>query len=626
MDFTGLAQASVVLLAVAGAVFLLLRFFIRPRPPRVEVSSLVLWKMAAEGRVTRRLKEVLAVVAQVIALVLLAFALGQVLWGGSEGEIEELPAEVVLDTVHVVDTSLSMAARSPTGSRLAAVKQEIRAASAELRPGERLAVIDAGSPPRVVVPLSDDSRRIRASLRSLIPRPGGQNLESALEVAGALRDLRTTRSRVVVHSDDPIADTLDPDPALAIDPVGPPAQNLAIESFGLSSNAGLPAEHEAYVRVRNHGAVGASALLTVETPEAVLGRDTLRLEAGRTLERAYRFSPRSDPRIEVHLREIVFDDQSEDALELDNVGYVLVEPLSAPRVVLVSSGNRFLEAALRLIPGIRLDLLSPGDFSSSAVRGADLVFYDRVAPVDAPKGNAFYIAPAGPGSPAPVLGTIDKPALSSWNLLHPVLRDLHLDALQVATSTHYELGADDVVLIRGPDGVSCFAREHADGSRVIVWGFDFGSSDLPLRLAFPRLIFNSLLWAREFSAVQPAPGPTLSHGRAFDAWGPGLLELSIDEENKLPVLALGDGLRPTMLPGPGFWRGEFDDGRALTMAANLSDPSESTLAELPKAVSGAAFSRPSPDSPLEDEPLLLWPWLIAASLIFLLVETRLEAR
>jgi hypothetical protein len=631
MELGGIGERAFWTVLGLGAALLVLRFFVRPRPPQVTVPALLLWRRAVEGRVSRRLREILALLAQLLALLLLACGLAEVHRSSEDTEGDGLGEGVVLDTVHVVDTSLSMAARGAATTRLERVKAEIEAGAQQLRPGERLALVDGGTPPRVLLAPSSDLSRLRIALRSLQPRLGGQSLASALALAAELPGLE--RAHIAIHTDDSEVDELvlsGPWPA-SVRPVGPALPNLSIEAFGLSSNRGLPAEHEAYVRLRNHGLQSVSFLLSLETPEAVLGQAEVEMEAGQDLERVYRFAPRSDGRVELRLRDIAFEGGGEDALALDNAAFAFLEPLRAARVALVTDGNRFLEAALALIPGLRLDVVSPAEFDPGAVRGADLVFYDRVVPGDAPAGNAFYVRPEGVGAPAEVVGEVGNPALSSWNLAHPVLRDVHLDALQVAASLTYEAADGDDVLVRGPDGVNCLAREDGDGHRIVVWGFDFGASDLPLRLAFPRLVFNSLAWARQDRSVGPADGPTLDGGRPYWARGPGVVELLLEGTDAptggAPLHALGDGLRPLRTSQPGFWTLRRKDGEPLgRFAANFFEPTESGLLELPRARGEIEPERPREVGVAEAGAQRIWPWLVALSLAFVLIEAKLEAR
>ncbi|MCP4868335.1 MAG: VWA domain-containing protein [Proteobacteria bacterium] len=640
--FQGLPAGQVALVAGIGAALVILYFLLRPRPPVVEVSSHVLWDKVLPKRRNPLLKELLMVALQLAAVVALALALGDPRKDDDEDTAaEQLADGVILERVWVVDRSLSMGAVDADGrTRIDRVGRLLRDELAGLDPRVSVGVIGASSTPELLAPVGLDRERVALALRLLDVDGVTADLSAAVAMSppGAL---------VEVFTDAADAGALATDRIVIRAPFEPRA-NVAITAFDLRASEGIPAEEEAVVRLSNRSTSPAEVELRLETVDSILGQATVMLAPGAEVVRRYRFRPLDGSGIEAVLRRITFEDGSHDALAADDRAYAWVQPVTPISVLLVTDGNRFLERVLSLLPGASVDRIKPAAWSRRAgsADAYDVVFLDGFVPNGRQPARAFYVAPPA-GGPFAVERMVAAPAVTDWNHDHPLFKGLVLRDLHVQTSAVLTAGPDDVRLIGSPAGPLALARETASG-RSVGWGFDFGASDLPLRLAFPQTMVNTLLWMRDGRAVGQPPGGRHALGDPLwvgpdgvsgapraetndevaasaggddevGAWigltdlGQQAVALAQDDERGAQRAttrwAVGDGPRPLRLPHPGLWRLD-GPGWSYDVAVNLGDNSESSLASLP-AHDGARIE-PPPVLVADEEPDRNPLWLLLA--------------
>ena len=124
MTWTGLPTQTLLAAGVIGALVLLVLFFLRPRPQVLSVPSHVLWKQVVPRRIDPLVKELIALLLQLLILAAVVSALGRPAPVAGEPE----PVDVAgvtrpLDRVMVVDLSGSMSAIEGGETRLETVKQ-----------------------------------------------------------------------------------------------------------------------------------------------------------------------------------------------------------------------------------------------------------------------------------------------------------------------------------------------------------------------------------------------------------------------------------------------------------------------------------------------------------------------
>jgi hypothetical protein len=191
--------------------------------------------------------------------------------------------------------------------------------------------------------------------------------------------------------------------------------------------------------------------------------------------------------------------KAEDALASDNIAYASHPVRSARRVLLVTAGNRFLEKLLSVDPATKFQLIQPDAWQPALAEKFEVVIFDREIPAgyawQSAPGHFFFIGANPFGAAA---ASMERPLVTEISANDPLTRNV---ALRNFAIEH----AQPIIPPSPPPGwtfrTPIKSFEHSllvAGSnptrRIAVLGFDLLQSDLPLRIAFPLLISNTLQW------------------------------------------------------------------------------------------------------------------------------------
>ena len=106
----------------------------------------------------------------------------------------------------------------------------------------------------------------------------------------------------------------------------------------------------------------------------------------------------------------------------------------------------------------------------------------------------FVLVNSTPGDvPIESLGTMDQPIVLDWVRTHPVMRFVDLSKVTVEEALRVRPLAAGKTLLESVGGPLIFLLEEPQRKAVFV-GFDLFKTDLPLRVAFPLILANSLRW------------------------------------------------------------------------------------------------------------------------------------
>ncbi len=109
---------------------------------------------------------------------------------------------------------------------------------------------------------------------------------------------------------------------------------------------------------------------------------------------------------------------------------------------------------------------------------------------------------------------MEQPVVLDWARNHPVMRFVDLSKVAVEEALRVRPLAAGKTLLESVGGPLIFLLEEPQRKAVFV-GFDLFKTDLPLRVAFPLILANSLRW------LQPGgPRGLGPHGGGRDALPP----------------------------------------------------------------------------------------------------------
>jgi Ca-activated chloride channel family protein len=498
--------APLSLLALIGVPLIVLFHMRHTTPPQRHVASLRFWQAAdprpAEERRLRRPPLTLPLLLQVLAVVLLAFALAR---PATANQIAAIAPALHGEPQHLLlllDGSTSMTATPPgaTQSRWESAREEALARLAPLREGDVVTFMLLGAHPLTETASSNAGL---VSLRQRIaelPLPGGRaDLDAALSLAADLRLPNLERSLVLISDG---AVTVDPGVASA---TGAPITLVVPGGAEEDAQRGNLAVTEIAVRPATDG----SGILTlfaslvnygtepVNTSVTVIG-DGLDIGRGETT-----LAPGGDPAalqwvLPPGVGEIRVRIDASDQLPADNTATIL--PLSdgasgssiAPHILLVTDLPGALARALMSLDNVQVSIEPSDNVAAIAAANYDLAVFDRVAPpadlVDRLPAPSLWVAPP-PDGPFPIADEVSEPEVTRIRAGDPVLDGVDLAGSTFGPSPTFILGPDDTEIVGTADGPLLF-QTQLGAQPALVLTADPETSNLPKRVAFPILVAN----------------------------------------------------------------------------------------------------------------------------------------
>ena len=471
--------AAYALLAGVGALIWLL-YLIKPRMPRVKVASTLVWRRVLGQTLARddRWRWLLSLLLALATGLSLAFAL-------TRPEVRALGAShqrIVL----VLDNSASMAARTRDGSTrwrhaLEGARRIIERAGA----GSEVLVRDTAgrAPVTGFLPLGqalEQLRRVPLSSEAggrVPPLPVGTAISSAHLFTDGVGVDAVPRG-VAVHS------------------VFEAADNVAISGFEARSVPGDPTHYEAFLQIVNAAPTQTQVTLEVE------GAGGFRLERKLQVAGAITVNQMVDvSRFEQGLlRAQVYSEG--DAFDLDDTAYCVVAPHRSRRVLLVTSGNAFLEDSLRALPGVVLTVRNPAELA--ALPTFDAYVFDRYAPREAPAAGALLFRPPGAAWVDAKWRTVSQSMITGWDESHPLTagvawRDLRLESAQLGDPERS--AAVVTAKMAGGNATGALVVAGRARARWVAVGFALQDSNFPLQPGFPVFLGTALSWLTETAGV-----------------------------------------------------------------------------------------------------------------------------
>ncbi|MCO4772058.1 MAG: BatA and WFA domain-containing protein [Deltaproteobacteria bacterium] len=545
-------------------------YFLKVRRKRVMVPTLLLWSQVVQNQRTAhpfdRFRRHLLFLLQLLALLLLTFALA----GPSIAGKQFLGRSVVW----ILDGSGSMQATHSGAARFELAQEAVLQGIGRLQGGDEGMVVLAGPEARVVASFTRDHERLAEAVRAVKPTGAASALADAVDLASALTRSRTDRTLVVVTdgSDASLQRVVEHHPGVRTELVGRDTANTAITAIDLRRSPTVDLESELFVTLRRYGGDAGPVGVEVTLDGVLLTSETVEVAPDRPTARVYRGLGSTGGLLRVQLI-------TGDALPLDDAAVAWMAPPRRRRILCVGC-TTLTGRGLAVDPRFQL---TAADASTPAEEATyDAVIYEN-APVPAKPGAPFFaLGPAALGAealPAPA----PWPTITTWKRTHPALRFVDPTALAITTARAGAIGGWEP-LLESDAGALLSTGVHG-GRRGLVLHFAPTDSDLPMRVAWPVLLLNSVGWltgeeARGQERTVAAGSPLVREGWGRDGQTVALTRPDgsvLDAPIRDGVVRFG-GLEQVgvyALAGPG--------GRKERIAANLVSDLESDLAVLPPA-------------------------------------------
>jgi len=617
MTFAGLPLGT--LLAIGAAALSLTVFFyilkLRRRP--IAVPFAPLWHSVLGDRNASRLfsqlRRWLSLLLQLLLVLALVLALGDPRPTASLGQ----GRNVVL----LIDASASMKAVDVKPTRLDAAKDEARRIVRGLGGSDRALVVQMGPVPVPHSTLSGDATELVPAVDRVQASDTRADLVRGFELArDALRGL--PHAEIVVIGDGAGAGAaLEAAPELGgalvrFVPVGRSGRNLALTEFSVRRYPLDKARLEVMAEVSNTSSERAEVELSLWGDGAIVDSERLSVDAG---ARVLRFFPDVGSARHALEARLGYADGRADDLPADDRAYALVPERRRARVLVVTPGNTYLEAALLLDEYLDVTDVRPANYPPPGQ--FDVTLFDGVAPPPAAGGGGLvYLNPPRDGSPLAIGKELRDFGFDVWDRKSPILRFAAMGDIQVAVGNAFEPGTGDKIVGASDDGPILVSGTRA-GRSFVALSFDPRRSDFVLRPAWPLFVLNAI------DSFGEADASYLSSYRTGEVWrvpvpeGAGDAELTGPGGLKRRVPVQG-GRAVTFGDQAGFYKlttGRGTERVVSEFAANLSDLTESRiLPEKTLKVAGRAASPPPPPSSgIRRE---IWVLLLGAVLAISLIE------
>lgn len=606
------------------AIPVILLYMLRLRRREQIISSTMLWRELAHDRSAnmpwQRLRRNLLLILQLIILAALVLALAR--------PFIRATGQVDGHLIVLLDASASMATSDGEGglARFDQAVAEIEKLVSELSASDQMTLISVGRSPAVLATNTNNQRILQQALDSAAVEYASADWIGAFALAGGT--IQSHRdARVVVVSDGNLPENLPALPGkVEFIPVGRSGSNLAIASQAARPSAdGL----DYLASVSNYGNDQMSALLSLFVNDGLVDSRRISVAPGESVQTTWDL-PKEAAIIEAR---VTTEDGVMDYLAVDNAAWTVAENQADQRVFLLSEGNVFLERLFALLPGFSVTRTTEGqtlDSETGDESPYDLYIFDGVPlPNPLPAGNILIFNPqpsdeSAETSPSIRVSSIFTNTQMTRLANNPLLEDVDWNTVNVGEARVVE--ANGLETIVEAEGGPLLMAGEIDGRRVGLFTFDLRRSDLPLQIAFPVVMANITDWLNPGSAfanvnpyqtgsiVNLIPNPrselitvTSPNGDVWEYDGQSADELVIF----------------TATQEPGIYTVVHTDASGQSIATdrfavNFNNSEESRIRPRQSIRFGESVVEGSKTD--ETGRYEIWPWLMLAGLIILLVE------
>jgi Ca-activated chloride channel family protein len=576
----------------------------RRKPPRRAVGSLLAWRdlPAAGGGGARRIGRPplpLLLLLQLLALVVLVVALARPVSNESA---------TTSSHVYVVDESMWMGAEQDGTARIDAARAVLRERIAELRGDEAVRIVGAEVTP--VVLFEGKAADAGAALGELRAGPGAANLTAALRLAAGLRAGSGDRVALLRAPEEAAPEVRGGGSSYEDLEVGEPVEDASLSGADAHCDR-LGAEAcEVFVRVAE--TTGAERTLPVRVAISGEPVHTVPVEVPSDEGAPLVFTAPPGATVRMSLA-------PGDGLAADDSAFVSVPRPGGENITLVGNRTRALPLARALasVPGVKLRLRTPQTYEPTDPGTSDLLVLDDFVPKGGlPKAPALLLVNP-PRFPAGSQDQESSPKMHDSRLSGTEAASPLLDGADISSLT-IGAGAARRLALPAPMTAAAWSSEGPliasgtdGGSRVAVMAFEPSESNLPQLAAFPALIDNFVAWSQRLAPQAAAAGTPFGLSEPAGTTAATLRPAAGGAARKLEVVAGGEV--PVAIARPGNYvvtlKGPWGT-RELALAVNPGSA----------APPGAAVDLGAPAPPAHAGHTDLWPWLLAAALLILILE------
>ncbi len=566
-----LSPASLFLFGLAIPIIAL--YILKLRRRREPVSTLMFWEQLFKERQTtslfQRLKHLLSLLLQLLFLALLVLAVARPQFAFITKSARQL--------ILIVDRSASMNAvlnfdpeNPETESRLDSAKEIALQIVQGLRFMDEMSVISCHTRPIIHTPFTRHQKTIREAIESIEPTDIKTDLKPAIDLALAVAQTKPNPEIIILsdfqkiseetltdfqnlqskdtNSDDDDKQEDKRNIKLHLLQIGEENDNVGITQFRVRKSIVNAFDYETLLSVINTSDEEKKCSVELYFNESLFDVRPYTLSPGEIKTEIF-----SNFTFEGGELKAVLD--IEDALKTDNVAYATLPIRESINVLLVTEENPFLRNALAVDEKIDLTVATPAEYEANT-QEFEVVIFDRYSPTSLGDGNFMFIYPPNSDTP-PNIGTddsvatwkigeeIETPIITEWERTHPILQHVQLENVLIGKAYAVTPPPTSKVLVRSFEAPVVFV-DVTPKRKIVFAAINILESDLPLRIAFPVIMANTITWFVQGDKIEEyhlLTGEVLRY--KFDAQ-------EIEEmKNKLPQDATSENPQMTVkITGP----------------------------------------------------------------------------
>ncbi|MEM7558476.1 MAG: hypothetical protein AAF394_05080, partial [Planctomycetota bacterium] len=325
--------------------------------------------------------------------------------------------------------------------------------------------------------------------------------EESIELASRLLSGLEGDGETIVLTDgcSPGIEGLDDREDLQVLGVGEAADNIGITRYQVRRSLIDAIGYQVLVDVTNYSDDAAECRLELDLDGNLIDVLPLKLKPNETLTRIVNHTSAAGGTMNAKL-------DSDDALGVDDAAQAILPTRNKIPITLYSEGNLFLASVLNSIPLVELTIQA--EYQPSGTTAAIHVF-DKKLPDELPVGPVLVVDPQTKSQYFEVGEDIDQPIVAKVDPDSPLAQHVRLDNVLFpgAKQLKFTETIEDSVktLIQDPFDAPLLAQIRRSTGDVVVLTCSLEKGDLPLRIAFPVLIKNTVEWFQgESGQLRPA--------------------------------------------------------------------------------------------------------------------------
>ena len=502
-------------------------YILKLRRRREPVSTLMFWEQLFKERQTtslfQRLKHLLSLLLQLLFLALLVLAIARPQFAFITKSARQLI--LIIDHSASMNAVLNLDTDNPSSeSRLDSAKQSALQMVKGLRFMDEMSVISCHTRPTIRAPFTNHQKTLRQAIESIKPTDIETDLKPAVDLAFDVAQTKPNPEIIILSDFQSVSEetlekfqkSLPQDTTAEEEPTQEEKIKLHLIRIGEDSdNVGIT---QFRVRKSIVNAFDYETLLTVVNASDEEKRCSVELYFNESLfdVRPYTLAP-GEKKSEI-FSNFTFEGGElkavldvTDVLSTDNIAYATLPKRELISVLLVTNENPFLQKVLSVDEKLNLSIMTPEEYESNA-KEAQVVVFDRFNPTRLGDGNYMFIYPPQATNPPdesitnPVatwnIGeALETPIITDWERTHAILRHVHLENVLIGEAYKVTPPSTAQILARSFESPILFV-DVTPKRKIVFAAINILESDLPLRIAFPVIIANTIQWFQQSEGVQ----------------------------------------------------------------------------------------------------------------------------